>query len=120
MIDAGYYSDHARYVFSDGSGHEVPTSYRQIGDLGDLVIIGSDRGGPFVASFPIQDGLPPDCYRETAVGIERGAYIEAEGIMWAKAPGFASPGTPAVGTEYTPGTRFCFNEHGLIESVIGP
>ncbi|MEO7332779.1 MAG: hypothetical protein ABIZ71_02425 [Gemmatimonadales bacterium] len=113
------YQDYTRYVFADGSVHEVPNSYRQIGDGGGLVIIGFDSQGPFVASFPIQGGLPSDCYRENAVGIERDAYIEAEGILWAKAPGFASADAPALDTEYPAGTRFCFNDRGLIAYVIG-
>ena len=119
VTDVRYYEDHARYVFSDGSVHEVPASYRQVGDPGALVIIGFDEAGPFVASFPLQGGLPPDCYRENAVGIERGAYIEAEGILWAKAPGFMSAETPALDTKYLPGTRFCFNDRGLVAYVVG-
>ena len=116
-----FYQGYVRIVFADGTVHEVLAGYRQIGTTGfGVTIIGSDRSGPFVASFPTQAGLPPDCYRENAVGIERGQYIEAEGVLWSKAPTFTSAIHPDVGSAYPAGTRFCFNSHGLITTVIGP
>jgi hypothetical protein len=117
--DVRIYQDHVRYAFADGSVHEVPLSYRQIGHGGfGLVIIGSDSGGPFIALFPTQGGLPADCYRENAEGIERGAYIQTQGVLWTKAPSFTSPVHPDAGSAYPGGTRFCFNEQGLITTVI--
>ena len=119
--DVRIYQDHVRYVFADGSVHEVPLSYRQFGDggLGGLVVIGSGSRGNFVASFPTQAGLPTDCYRENAEGIERGAYIQTQGVLWTKASSFTSTVHPDAGSEYPGGTRFCFNEQGLITTVIG-
>lgn len=120
--DVQIHADGTRLVFADGSVHEVPSSYRWIGEapgLSWLVIIGSDGEGNFVASFPLQDGLPPDCYRENAVGIDRGAYIEAEGVLWAKAPDFSASAHPDTGSAYPAGTRFCFNERGLVSGTIG-
>ena len=112
-------ADQTRYAFAEGSVHEVPNSSRQIGDGGfGLVIIGSDSEGPFVAGFPTQDGLPGDCYRENAAGVDRGGYIETQGVLWAKAPTFASPVHPAPGASYPAGSRFCFDETGRIASVI--
>ena len=118
--DIRIYPDYTRIVFADGSVHEVPNSYRQVGESTGfwLVIIGSDAEGNFVASFPTQGGLPPDCYRENAAGIERGDYIEAEGVMWAKAPDFSAPVQPAVGSKYPPGMRFCFDDRGLVSGVV--
>lgn len=118
--DVRFYPDFARIVFADGTVQDVPTSHRQIGEspgLG-LVIIGFDSTGPFVASFPTQDGLPADCYRANTTGIERGAYIEIEGVLWAKAPSFASATVPEIGSAYPGGTRFCFNDRGMVAAVI--
>jgi hypothetical protein len=120
--DVRFYEGHVRIAFADGTVHEVAAGYRQIGDSPgfNVIIIGSDSQGPFVASFPTQAGLPPDCFREHAEGIERGAYIETEGVLWSKAASFASPVHPDVGSTYPGGTRFCFNGRGLITEVIGP
>jgi hypothetical protein len=63
--------------------------------------------------------LPPDCFRENDIGIERGKYIETEGVLWPKAPSFTSPIHADIGSAYPGGTRFCFNDHGLITEVIG-
>ncbi|MEP6470035.1 MAG: hypothetical protein ABJC24_09720 [Chloroflexota bacterium] len=85
-----------------------------------LVILGDDQAGPFVAAFMAQEGLPSDCYVENGEGIERGSSIESSGVLWAKAPTFNSPVHPALGESYPGGTRFCFNERGLVASVIAP
>jgi hypothetical protein len=53
------------------------------------------------------------------VGIERGAFIETQGILWAKAASFVAPMQPKLGSAYPTGTRFCFNALGLITGVIG-
>ena len=119
--DVRLYPDYTRIVFADGTVQEVPATYRQIGDPPgfDLVIIGSDGTGPFLASFPTQAGLPANCYRANTTGIERGTHIEIEGVLWAKAPSFAAAAAPESGLAYPGGTRFCFNDGGLITSVIG-
>lgn len=118
--DVRLYPDYTRIAFADGTVEEVPATYRQIGDPPgfDLVIIGSDGTGPFLASFPNQAGLPADCYRANTTGIERGTHIEIEGVLWAKASSFAAAAVPERGFAYPGGTRFCFNDLGLIASVI--
>jgi hypothetical protein len=124
VTDLRIYNDKVRYTFSDGEVREVPTEgYRQLtsndwGGFG-LVILGHDLDGLFVAAFLAQEGLPSDCYVENGEGIERGAYIESRGVLWAKSPGFTSSINPALGEPYPMGTRFCFNDHGLVASVIG-
>jgi hypothetical protein len=88
---------------------------------GELLLAGTDLQGSFVATFQTQDGLPSGCYVENAVGIERGAYLEIRGVMWAKEPGFASdPEIPARDAEYPSGTRFCFDAAGRVASAVGP
>ena len=123
VYDVRIYADSVRYRFPDGTVREVPTDvYREItshGWGGGLIILGEDRDGPFVAAFLEQDGLPRGCYVENSVGIDRDAYIELLGVLWTKAPGFTSPVDPAVGESYPPGARFCFNDRGLITTVIG-
>lgn len=71
--DIRFYPGYVRIAFADGTVHEVPAGYRQVGDSPsfNVVIIGSDSTGPFVASFPTQAGLPPDCFRKHAVGIRQ-------------------------------------------------
>lgn len=120
--DVRFYQDHMRLVFADGSVHEVPTSYRQVAEAPGnwLVIIGSDSTGPFVASFPTQAGLPADCFRNNSTGIERGDYLETDGVLWAKAATYTSATTPEIGSPYPGGTRFCFNSLGLVTAAIGP
>lgn len=103
----------------------MPTEgYRQLTSHGwggfGLVIVGEDREGAFVAGFMTQDGLPSDCYVENGEGVERGSYIESSGVLWAKAPSFNSPIHPALGESYPGGTRFCFNDRGLVATVIAP
>jgi len=122
--DVRIYPDKVRYRFADGSVREVQTEvYRTLnahewGGFG-LVIVGEDRDGPFVAAFLEQDGLPRGCYVENGIGIERGAYIESLGVLWAKAPGFTSAVDPAFGEAYPAGARFCFSDDGQITTVIG-
>jgi hypothetical protein len=109
------------YTYADGTTREVnPAGYRQLtpaGWFGPLVILGQDDTGPFVASFMTQEGLPSTCYFENAEGIARGAYIETRGVLWARASSLASP---ASGSTYPIGTRFCFNAQGVIDGVIAP
>jgi hypothetical protein len=109
------------YTYADGTTREVnPDGYRQLtpgGWFGPLVILGHDDSGPFVASFMTQEGLPSTCYVENAEGIARGSYIETRGVLWAKVSFVTSP---ASGSSYPIGTRFCFNEQGVIGGLIAP
>src|SRR5690242_13685109 len=78
------------YVFSDGRSAYVLLIGRRLinSALGDVVVIGHDTNGPFLAAFTNQDGLPGNCYVDDAQGIDRGAYIELRGILWTKATQF--------------------------------
>jgi hypothetical protein len=110
--------------FTDAAGvvHAIEIDdYRQVTEHGcciDLVVIGADAQGPFVASFMTQGGLPDDCYVENDPGVDRGSHVEILGILWRKSPGFAAK--IPYGTGYTPGTRFCFDEHGQVASIVAP
>jgi len=111
-----------QYTFTDGAHLEVdPATYRTLtphgwGVPGGLVIVGSDTSGLFVAAFSTQEGMPADCYVENAPGRARGAYIETRGVLWAKDP---SVPTRDDGSAYGSGTRFCFNERGVIDRITG-
>lgn len=110
------------YVLADGDTLEVEMAgYRALGPAdwsGELVILGSDAEGLFVASFMTQDGLPDDCYVENQVGIDRGSHIESRGVLWRKAPSFEAAEAVLPDHTYAAGTRFCFDHSGEITSAI--
>jgi hypothetical protein len=92
------------------------------GGLGHPFVIGTDAAGPFAAGFAHQEGLPDDCHILPAggPGVERGDYVEIQGILWKKAADFDSDvAPPAAGKEWGDGaTRFCFNEQAEIKSAV--
>lgn len=112
-----------RYAFSDGKVIELAAdAYRLLtpaGWSGELVVIGADDAGAFVASFSRQGGLPDDCFVDNASGREAGRYIEIRGVMWPKATTLVTP-RPPYGGEYPTGTRFCFNHSAQISGVLLP
>jgi hypothetical protein len=116
------HQDYIRYTFADGSIEEIPPSYRALTNDGwggfGLAVLGSDADGPFVAAFPTQDGLPPNCYVENGEGVERGSYVQIHGVLWRKGSGFSADPLPADGAAYPAGTRFCFDEAGSISATI--
>ena len=120
VTDVRTYAEHHEFTDAAGVVHALEfDEYRQVGEhdcCSDLVVLGTDAVGPFLATFPNQDGLPEDCYVENDPGIDRGSHIEILGILWRKAPGLQ--GAVPFGTWYEPGSRFCFNERGLIASII--
>ena len=112
------------YVLADGGTLEIePAGYREIGLAGwsgELVVLGWDAEGAFVAGFMRQAGLPDDCFVESATGLDRGAFIEMRGVLWAKSSRFDAAEPVAPGTAYPSGTRFCFDDEGEITSTIAP
>jgi hypothetical protein len=112
------------YLLADGGTLEVDfAGYRVLGPhdwSGELVILGSDAEGLFVASFMPQGGLPDDCYVENQVGIDRGPYVETRGVLWRKAPSFAAAELVPADQAYPAGTRFCFDATGQITSTVAP
>jgi hypothetical protein len=116
------FAEHHEFTDAAGTVHAIEIdNYRQIGEHSccfDLVIVGTDADGPFMATFPTQGGLPDNCYVENDIGIDRGSHVEILGILWRKAPGFA--GSVPYGVRYAVGTRFCFDEQGRIGSTVPP
>ena len=112
------------YVLADGGTLEVDyAGYRVLGPhdwSGELIVLGSDADGLFVASFMPQGGLPDDCYVENEVGIDRGAHIETRGVLWRKAGSFAAAQVVLPDEVYPAGTRFCFDEAAEITSTVAP
>ena len=122
VTDVRTSGEHHEFTDAAGTVHAIDMNeYRQVGEHAccfDLVILGSDAAGSFVAIFPNQGGLPEDCYVENDVGIDRGSHIEILGVMWRKAPGLQ--GVVPFGVAYPSGSRFCFNERGMIAGLVPP
>jgi hypothetical protein len=100
-----------------------PAGIRSItpaGWSGDLVIIGSDAEGMFVATFMRQDGLPDTCYVENEIGVDRGDHIETRGVLWSKSTTFEPADAVGSDARYPAGTRLCFDRDGRIASTISP
>lgn len=87
---------------------------------GELVVLGSDAVGPFLAGFTTQEGLPAGCYVDNARGINRGGFVELHGILWRKSSAIEDPVRPGTDRAYPSGTRFCFDETAVIWAVLPP
>lgn len=114
------------YGLADGRTFEVSIEQTRVlfngGGLGQPFVLGSDAAGSFVAIFSHQDGLPNDCHIPGigVIGVERGAFIEVNGVLWRKAPSFeAAMALPAIGEEYPSAARFCFNDQAQVASKPG-
>jgi len=114
------YPDRVVYRLENGQVWEAQTgTFRTIMDWGgELLVAGSDVNGRWVATFGPQDGLPDTCYFTPERGTEWGSSIEIGGVLWQKAPGFPPGSTPAEGSDYPAGTRFCLNTMGQVNSII--
>jgi hypothetical protein len=111
-----------RYVLEDGRIIDATPPVRILfdGGLGQPLVLGRDAVGAFVAVFLVQDGLPPDCHLPGlgAVGIERGQFIEIEGILWRKAASFSSAEQPELGRTYEGSTRYCFDDRAEVAYTV--
>lgn len=113
------------YILEDGRKIEISTADTRVvfeGGPGHPFVQGIDALGPFVATFSGQEGRPADCHIIPAnggQGIERGAFIELEGILWGKGAGFASEvAVPPIGQRYEDVGAFCFNQEAEITSAV--
>jgi hypothetical protein len=122
VTEVSIYNDHYEFTDLRGTIHAIDLDeYRQVGDMpccGELLVLGVDEDGAFMTSFMTQGGLPDDCYVENDPGIDRGSHIEINGVLWAKARAFEGVVPPA--TWYAPATRFCFDQHGRVTSIVPP
>ena len=113
------------YILEDGRKIEISTADTRVafeGGLGHPFVQGIDARGPFVAVFSGQEGRPQDCHIIPANGgrgIERGPFIELEGILWRKGEDFASDvSIPTSGQRYVGIGAFCFDEHAQVTSAV--
>lgn len=115
------FEDGRQYLLDDGRTIEALPPARILfeGGPGQPLVLGRDAAGEFVGVFMAQEGLPADCHLPGLgpAGIERGTYIEIDGILWAKAPGFTSTETPVDGA-YAGSTRFCFNVRAEVAYTV--
>jgi hypothetical protein len=109
------------FVLEDGRTFEISLDDTRVlfeGGLGQPFVLGRDATGRFVAVFSDQDGRPADCHIVPAGGgrgIERGQFVEIEGILWRKSADFRSEvDIPPNGEPYTGVGGFCFNERAEV------
>lgn len=126
MLADARIADPARtYILEDGREIKISTAVTRVifeGGQGHPFVQGIDAAGPFVATFAAQEGRPADCHIIPANGgrgIERGAFIELEGILWRKFEDFASEvAVPPVGQRYEDVSAFCFNEAAEVTNAV--
>jgi hypothetical protein len=113
------------YVLEDGRTFEISTDVTRVafeGGPGQPFVLGQDASGPFVAVFSAQDGRPPECHIIPAgggQGIDRGMFVEAEGILWRKTADFRSEvQAPGPGVRYSGAGAFCFNEVAEVFAAV--
>lgn len=111
------------YVLADGRTFTIAIDATRVlweGGPGEPFVLGSDESGSFVAVFMHQDGLPEDCHIPGigAQAVERGAFVEVNGVLWRKAATFESSAPlPAEDSAFAGSTRFCFNEQIEVTSA---
>ena len=113
------------YLLEDDREIKISTADTRVafeGGPGHPFVQGTDALGPFVAVFSGQEGRPDDCHIIPAnggQGIERGAFVELEGILWRKDAAFTSEvGVPPVGQRFDDVGAFCFDEDAEITSAV--
>lgn len=110
------------YILADGRSFSVSMNDTRVlfeGGLGSPFVLGTDARGSFVAVFSRQDGLPRDCHIVPAGGydgIDRGPFVEVEGVLWRKAPNFTSQPAVPLSPGAAPSTQYCFNERAEVTS----
>lgn len=125
LADAQIADPERTYGLADGRVIKISTADTRVvfeGGPGHPFVQGIDARGPFVAVFSGQEDRPADCRIIPAnggQGMERGAFIELEGILWRKDAAFTSEvGVPPVGQRYEDVGAFCFNEEAEITSAV--
>lgn len=125
LADARITDPERTYILEDGRTFTISTETTRVlfeGGPGHPFVMGTDALGPFVAVFSGQEGRPDDCHIIPAnggQGIERGAFIELEGILWRKDAAFASEvGVPPVGQRYEDVGAFCFDDDAEVTNAI--
>lgn len=113
------------YILEDGRNFEISIDVTRVvfeGGPGHPFVLGQDATGPFVAVFAHQEGRPDDCHIIPAGGgrgIERGMFIEAEGILWRKTADFRSDvEIPPPGQDYAGLGAFCFDERAQVYAAV--
>jgi hypothetical protein len=117
------FSDSVKYTTVDGRSVSISMADRRLitGSWdAQLVILGHDELGGFIATYQIQQGLPSDCFVDGSEGIDRGDYVELHGVLWKKTYRFKSSSDTHVDHSYPLGTRFCYDARGFISGIVTP
>lgn len=114
------YADEVVFTLENGETWSGQTgTYRTVMDWGaKLLVVGHDAEGQWIATLGPQGGLPESCYFTPEPGTEWADGIAIAGVLWPKAAEFSPDATPAVGSDYPAGTRFCLNTAGQVASII--
>ncbi len=112
------------FILADGRRFDVSLLETRLlfdtGGIGSPFVKGWDETGPFVGIFGRQDGLPDGCNIPEigAIGVDRGSFIDINGVLWRKAPSFDPASALAPGTSYDTSTRFCFDDHARVTATV--
>jgi hypothetical protein len=90
------------------------------GGPGNLMIVGSDTRGRFVALLGHLDRLPSGCHFSRTAGKEYGVFVELGGVLFLKDAEFTSIPGVRMGDPYPPGTQFCFADNGRLTGAYPP
>lgn len=85
---------------------------------GTLYVIGRDAEGRFIVPFMTQGGMPDGCYVAFEPGVDRGAFIEIAGILWAESPDLDPAERLQPNNPYPLGTRFCVDESARVWKIV--
>ena len=112
------------FILADGRRFDVSLLQTRLlfdtGGIGSPFVKGWDETGPFVGIFGRQDGLPDGCNIPEigATWVDRGPFIDINGVLWRKAPSFDPASALAPGTSYDTSTRFCFNDRATVTAIV--
>jgi hypothetical protein len=118
------FDDRTEYSLTDGITWSRPKSaFRLVYDFpagSTLFVSGTDAAGTFVYLIGRQEGLAADCQHALRYGgSDWGDSIEAQGLLWTKAPDFTGlPEAPSgTGWAYPDSVGFCLDDQARVTSV---
>jgi hypothetical protein len=123
LLSVSEFETRTMYSLTDGtSWTREKDQFRVLYDLpgvNTLFVAGRDAQGEYVLLVGDQDGLPDGCaYALRYGGRDWGDSIEAQGLLWPKAPGFDdSAAAVQSGQAYPTNAGFCVDDQASVTSV---